>query len=64
MPQPVPFFQFGALMLDMSALDDNSLYILPIPQRRMEELLEKRALELGVEIRRGHELADLTHRPR
>jgi 2-polyprenyl-6-methoxyphenol hydroxylase-like FAD-dependent oxidoreductase len=60
LPHPVPFFQFGALMLDMSTLDHNGLYILPIPQRRMEELLEKRAHELGVEIRRGHELTDFT----
>ena len=55
-PVPVPGFQFGALPLDLSGLDGNALYALPIPQRRMEELLEQRARELGAEIRRGHEL--------
>ena len=55
-PVPVPGFQFGALPLDLSALDGNALYTLPIPQRRMEELLEQHARELGAQIRRGHEL--------
>ena len=55
-PVPVPGFQFGALPLDLSALDNNALYALPVPQRRMEELLEQRARELGAQIRRGHEL--------
>jgi 2-polyprenyl-6-methoxyphenol hydroxylase-like FAD-dependent oxidoreductase len=55
-PAPVRGFQFGALPLDLSALDGNALYALPIPQRRMEELLEQRARELGAQIRRGHEL--------
>jgi 2-polyprenyl-6-methoxyphenol hydroxylase-like FAD-dependent oxidoreductase len=56
-PVPAPGFQFGALPLDLSVLDGNALYTLPIPQRRMEELLEQRARELDVEIRRGHELS-------
>jgi len=56
-PVPVPGFQFGGLPLDLSAaLDGNALYALPIPQRRMEELLERHARELGAQIRRGHEL--------
>ena len=55
-PVPVPGFQFGALPLDLSALDGNALYTLPIPQRRMEELLEQHPRELGAQIRRGHEL--------
>jgi 2-polyprenyl-6-methoxyphenol hydroxylase-like FAD-dependent oxidoreductase len=59
-PVPVPRFQFGALPLELSAADSNALYTLPIPQRRMEELLEQRACELGVEIRRGHELTTVS----
>jgi 2-polyprenyl-6-methoxyphenol hydroxylase-like FAD-dependent oxidoreductase len=35
------------------------LHALPIPQLRLQELLTERALELGVEIRRGHELVAL-----
>lgn len=55
-PRPTPFFQFGALPLDMSTMDDNALYALPVPQRRLEEVLESHA---GVEVHRGHEVTDL-----
>jgi 2-polyprenyl-6-methoxyphenol hydroxylase-like FAD-dependent oxidoreductase len=55
-PAPAPYFAFGALPLDMSGWDGNALYTLPVPQRRLEELLEERARELGAEIRRGHEV--------
>jgi 2-polyprenyl-6-methoxyphenol hydroxylase-like FAD-dependent oxidoreductase len=58
-PVPVPYFQFGALPLDLSGWAGNSLYALPVPQRRLEELLEQRARELGAEIRRGHEVTAL-----
>ncbi|CCH30464.1 FAD dependent oxidoreductase [Saccharothrix espanaensis DSM 44229] len=58
-PRPAPFFQFGALPLDLSTLDDNALFALPVPQHRLEELLEHQA---GVEIRRGHQVTDLTQR--
>ncbi|MGS2646641.1 FAD-dependent monooxygenase [Streptosporangium sp. G12] len=59
-PAPVPFFMFGGMLLDLSALDPGPLHTLPIPQRRLEQLLQERALELGVEIRRGHELVDMS----
>ncbi|MFF3438427.1 FAD-dependent monooxygenase [Streptosporangium sp. NPDC002721] len=59
-PKPVPFFMFGGMLLDLSALDPGPLHTLPIPQRRLERLLQERALELGVEIRRGHELVDMS----
>jgi 2-polyprenyl-6-methoxyphenol hydroxylase-like FAD-dependent oxidoreductase len=59
-PMPVPAFQFGALTLEMSTLDNPSMYILPIPQQRMEEILEQRALDAGAEIRRGHEVQGLS----
>ncbi|MBE3014340.1 FAD-dependent monooxygenase [Microbispora sp. NEAU-D428] len=59
-PRPSPAFVFGALPLDLSRLDDNPMYGLPVPQRRIEQVLEERALELGVEIRRGHELTGLS----
>jgi 2-polyprenyl-6-methoxyphenol hydroxylase-like FAD-dependent oxidoreductase len=55
-PTPAPYFAFGALPLDMSGWDGNALYTLPVPQRRLEEVLEERARELGAEIRRGHEV--------
>lgn len=59
-PFRTPGFMFGMLPLDLSALDDNPLTILPVPQRRLEQVLEERALELGVEIRRGHEVVAFT----
>lgn len=59
-PTPVPGYQFGGLMLDAGRLDPNPLYVLPVPQRRMEQLLEARARELGVEIRREHEVTGLS----
>jgi len=58
-PRPVPGFVFGALPLNLSVLDDNPLYTLGVPQRRIEEMLAERAAELGVEIRRGHEVTGL-----
>jgi 2-polyprenyl-6-methoxyphenol hydroxylase-like FAD-dependent oxidoreductase len=61
---PVPFrapgFMFGALPLNLGALDVNPVTILPVPQRRIEQVLEERALELGVEVRRGHEVISFT----
>ncbi|MEV7804925.1 FAD-dependent monooxygenase [Microbispora sp. NPDC088329] len=59
-PQPSPAFVFGAMPLDLSRLDDNPMYGLPVPQLRIEQVLEERALELGVEIRRGQELTGLS----
>ncbi|CAM3851638.1 FAD-dependent monooxygenase [Kibdelosporangium persicum] len=63
-PFRAPGFFFGMLPLDLSGLEDNPLTILPVPQRRLEQVLEERALELGVEIRRGHEVAGLTQHDR
>ncbi|MDH2426560.1 FAD-dependent monooxygenase [Sphaerisporangium sp. TRM90804] len=58
-PRPAPSFVFGALPLDLGQVDDNPLYLLPIPQHRVEEVLEERARELGVDLRRGHTLTGL-----
>ncbi|TCO49458.1 2-polyprenyl-6-methoxyphenol hydroxylase-like FAD-dependent oxidoreductase [Kribbella antiqua] len=55
-PKPQPRFMYGAMPLHLAALENNPVYILPVPQRRIEEVLQERALELGAEIRRGHEL--------
>jgi 2-polyprenyl-6-methoxyphenol hydroxylase-like FAD-dependent oxidoreductase len=62
-PQPVPYFYFGAMQMQLQDLPDNPLYTLPVPQRRVEEVLEQRATELGVQIRRGHELTGLSQDP-
>ena len=62
-PVPQPAYVFGAMLLDLTELDDNHLYMLPVPQARLVELLAEQAVELGVEIRRGHRLADLSQDP-
>ncbi|MEU8267532.1 FAD-dependent oxidoreductase [Sphaerisporangium sp. NPDC049002] len=54
------YFMFGAMGLDLSLLRDSPIYALPVPQRRIVQVLQERAVELGVEIRRGHEVADLS----
>ncbi|MER5390064.1 FAD-dependent monooxygenase [Saccharopolyspora sp. NPDC002686] len=59
-PQPFPAFVFGGFPLPLAELDDNPLYGLGVPQHRIEQVLEERAIELGTEIRRGHELTGLS----
>ncbi|MGW7752394.1 FAD-dependent monooxygenase [Streptomyces violaceusniger] len=59
-PSPAPRFTFGAFPLDLSDLPDNPLYTLLVPQLRIERMLTERAAELGVDIRRGHEVIGLT----
>lgn len=59
-PEPAPGFVFGALPLDLADLADNPLHTLMVPQRRIEQMLAERAAELGVEVRRGHEVTGLT----
>ncbi|GIH15617.1 FAD-dependent monooxygenase [Rugosimonospora africana] len=58
-PRPAPGYTFGAFPLDLSSLPDNPVYLLTVPQRRIEQMLAERAGELGVEIRRGHEVTGL-----
>ncbi|MCG5220871.1 FAD-dependent monooxygenase [Streptosporangium soli] len=60
-PQPnSAYFMFAAMGLDLSLLEDSPIYALPVPQRRIVQVLQERALELGVEIRRGHEVVGLS----
>jgi 2-polyprenyl-6-methoxyphenol hydroxylase-like FAD-dependent oxidoreductase len=57
---PTPFIPFGALPLDLRELDPSPVHRLTTPQHRIERMLAERANELGVEIRRGHELTALS----
>ncbi|MEV0838219.1 FAD-dependent monooxygenase [Actinocatenispora sera] len=59
-PAPAPQYMFGGLPLDLADLPDNPLYLLPVPQRQLEDVLEARARELGVPIRFGHRLTGLS----
>ncbi|MEU1688987.1 FAD-dependent monooxygenase [Micromonospora sp. NPDC005707] len=55
-PVPAPRFPYGGVHLDLTGLVDPPLRALPLPQQRLEEVLDERAGELGVEIRRGHQV--------
>ncbi|KAA2265357.1 FAD-binding monooxygenase [Solihabitans fulvus] len=59
-PSPAPRFPFGGVHLDFSHLVDPPLHALQVPQPRLERLLDERAGELGVDIRRGHEVVGLS----
>ena len=59
-PEPAPAFPFAAFPLNLAALADNPLYVLPVPQARLEEMLAARAAELGVEVRTGQEVTGLS----
>ena len=50
-----PRFRFGPYTLQLG-LVRGPLHVLPIPQRRLEGLLEERAARLGAAIQRGHEV--------
>lgn len=55
-----PRFQFGPLPLRLGFGPGNPLHVLPIPQRRLEELLESRARALGATVLRGCEVVGYT----
>jgi 2-polyprenyl-6-methoxyphenol hydroxylase-like FAD-dependent oxidoreductase len=60
-PEPAPRFFFGALPLPLHVLGEhNPMYLLHINQRDLERVLNDRAAELGVEIRRGVEMRSFT----
>jgi 2-polyprenyl-6-methoxyphenol hydroxylase-like FAD-dependent oxidoreductase len=56
-----PRFQFGPLTLRLGFGPGNPLHILPVPQARLEEILEHRAIRAGAQVRRGHEVTGFTH---
>ena len=60
---PLPnsaYFMFGGLALDLGLLERSPVFALPRTQRAIEQMLEERAAELGVRVRRGHELVGLS----
>ncbi|WP_316527668.1 FAD-dependent monooxygenase [Kitasatospora brasiliensis] len=62
-PRPVARFVFGAFPLELDRLDHNPLYAAPVPQHRIEEVLEERARELGVTVRRDCEVTGFRQDP-
>ncbi|GAB0102077.1 FAD-dependent monooxygenase [Nocardia sp. JMUB6875] len=58
-PTPVPRYIFGGMPLDLTAVQPNPVHLLLKPQPEMVEILTKRAIDLGVDLRWGHELIDI-----
>lgn len=54
-----PYAHFAGLPLDITGLETRHPYVLGIQQSTVEPVLEKRALELGAQVRRGMEVVDL-----
>lgn len=54
-PMVWPRIHFANIWIDLTAVIDEE-YSLLVPQSRTEQVLEERAIELGVDIRHGHEV--------
>jgi 2-polyprenyl-6-methoxyphenol hydroxylase-like FAD-dependent oxidoreductase len=51
---------FGGVHIDFTKLDENHFSVRGIPQFRTEEMLESWLADLGVTVRRGHEVVDVS----
>jgi 2-polyprenyl-6-methoxyphenol hydroxylase-like FAD-dependent oxidoreductase len=61
-PRPAREFMFAAFPLPLGGLAGNPVYLMMVPQRRIEAMLAERAAELGVTVRAGHALTALTRK--
>ena len=59
-PSPALRLPFGGLHVDFTGLAVPPMQLLMLPQPRLERLLDELAIELGAEIRRGHEVVALS----
>ncbi|WP_166133909.1 FAD-dependent oxidoreductase [Nocardioides ochotonae] len=59
-PRPTPHFPWGGMHVDLSRLPGPPMSALPLPQPRLEALLDDFARELGAEVRRSHQVVDLS----
>jgi 2-polyprenyl-6-methoxyphenol hydroxylase-like FAD-dependent oxidoreductase len=59
-PVPAVRLPFGSLHVDFTAMAVAPMRLLPLPQPQLEQLLDERARELGVAIRRGHAVVGLS----
>ena len=53
---PAPIFPFGDVHVDFSQLPEPPMWGLSLPQPELERLLGDHAVELGADVRRGHEV--------
>jgi 2-polyprenyl-6-methoxyphenol hydroxylase-like FAD-dependent oxidoreductase len=58
-PVPAGRLPFGGLHVEFGGMAVAPMRLLPLPQPQIERLLDERARELGVEIRRGHDVVGL-----
>ncbi len=58
-PKPTFGWMFAGLALNFLGVEDNPMHVLLLQQPRLVRLLEKRARDLGVDVRWGHELTAL-----
>ena len=59
-PRPTYGWMFAGMPLKFLGVEDNPMYALLLQQPRLVRLLEKRARDLGVDVRWGHELTAMT----
>jgi 2-polyprenyl-6-methoxyphenol hydroxylase-like FAD-dependent oxidoreductase len=58
-PQPLPAWMFSGMQLRYPDPSESPIHAMMMPQPRLVRLLEKRARDLGVDLRWGHELTGL-----
>ena len=58
-PEPLREWMFGGMSLRLSGVEDNPMHAQMIQQPRVVRLLEKRARNLGVDVRWGHAVVGL-----
>lgn len=56
-PIPAPRFPFGGVHVDLTRLSESPMHALPLPQQKLEQLLGEYVDELGVDLRRGHQVS-------
>lgn len=59
-PEPLREWMFAGMPLNFLGVESNPMHALFIQQPRLVRLLEKRARDLGVDVRWGHELSGLS----
>ena len=62
-PTPMYEWTFAGLPVNLLGVADHPMYALLLPQPRLVRLLEKRARDLGVDVRWGHECVGLEQSP-
>jgi 2-polyprenyl-6-methoxyphenol hydroxylase-like FAD-dependent oxidoreductase len=61
-PRPAPRHMFAAFPLDLTAVPDSQVYLLPVPQLKLAQVLADRAVAYDIDIRWGHRLTGFDQR--